>query len=95
MLVHIQICFHIILLNYVGMKFKIMRWVGHVACMETRKGACTVLVQRPERKRPLGRPRHRWEDDIKIDLQETGWGGNDCINRAKYRPGSRRTGMQI
>jgi len=63
-----------------GMKSKIMRWVGHVACMGTRRDAYTVLVTRPEQKKPLGRPRQRWEDDIKIDLQKTGWGGTDCFN---------------
>jgi hypothetical protein len=39
-----------------------------------RRGACRVLVGRPEGKRPLGRPRHRWEDEIKLDLQESEWG---------------------
>jgi hypothetical protein len=40
---------------------------------EERK-VCRVLVGKPERKRPLGRPRHRWEDGIRMDLRETGWG---------------------
>ena len=51
-----------------------MRWVGHVARKGDRRGASRVLVDRPEGKRPLGRPRHRWEDNIKIDLQEMEWG---------------------
>jgi hypothetical protein len=42
--------------------------------MEDRRGAYRVLVGRPEGKRPLGRHRRRWEDNIKIDLQEVGWG---------------------
>jgi len=44
-----------------------------VACLGGRRGAYTVLVGRPEGKRPFGRPRHRWENIIKINLQELGW----------------------
>ena len=47
-----------------------MRWAGHVASMGERRGAYRVLVGKPEGKRPLGRPRHRWEDNIKVDLQK-------------------------
>ena len=54
-----------------------MRWAGHVAHMREGRGKYRVLVGKPERKRPLGRPRHRWEDNIKIDLQEIGCGGMD------------------
>ena len=54
-------------------KTRIVRWAGHVACMRERKGAYWVLEGKPEGKRPLGRPRHRWEDNIKIDLQELRW----------------------
>ena len=49
-----------------------MRWVGHVARMGERRGAYKVLVGKPEAKRPLGKPRHGWEDIIKIDLEEVG-----------------------
>jgi len=52
-----------------------MRWVGHVARMRERRGVYRVLVEKPEEKRPLGRPRHSWEDNIKMDLQ--GVGGMD------------------
>jgi len=45
-----------------------MRWEGHVASMGERRGVYRVLVGKPEGKRPLGRPRHRWEDNIKMDL---------------------------
>jgi len=46
-----------------------MRWAGHVACVGVkRRGAYRVLVGKPEGKRPLGRPRHMWEDNIKMDL---------------------------
>jgi hypothetical protein len=55
-------------------KSRRMRWVGHVANMEERKGAYRNLVGRPEGRRPLGRPRHRREDNIKMDLHEVGWG---------------------
>ena len=44
-----------------------------------------VLVGKPEGKRPLGRPRHRWEDNIKMDLQEVGGGGGDWMELAQYR----------
>jgi len=47
-----------------------MRWDGHVACMWESGGAYRVLVGKPEGKIPLGRPRHMWEDNIKMDLQE-------------------------
>ena len=56
-------------------KSRRMRWVGHVACMGEGKGVYRVLVGEPEGKRPLGRPRHRWEH--KMDLQEVGCGGMD------------------
>jgi hypothetical protein len=55
-------------------KSRIMRWAGHVAGMGERRGVCRVLVGKPEGKRPLGRLRRRWEDNIKMDLQEVGWG---------------------
>jgi len=51
-----------------------MRWTGHVAHMQERRGACRVLVGKLKGKRPLGRPRHRWEVYIKMDLQGVGWG---------------------
>ena len=51
-----------------------MRWAGHVARMGERRGVYRVLLGKPEGKRPMGRPRHRWEDTIKMDLQEVGGG---------------------
>jgi hypothetical protein len=51
-------------------KSRRMRWAGHVARMGEGRGTYRVLVGRPEGRRPLGRPRRRWEDNIKIDLQE-------------------------
>ena len=62
-----------------------MRCAGHVAGMGERKGVYRVLVGKPEGKRPLGRPRRRWEDNIKIDLQEVGCGGMDWIELAQDR----------
>jgi hypothetical protein len=47
--------------------------------------AYRVLMGRPEGRRPLGRPRRRWEDNIKMDLQEVGWGGMDWIDTAQDR----------
>jgi hypothetical protein len=58
-------------------KSRRMKWEGHVARMGEDRGVLRVLVGKPEGKRPLGRPRHRWEDNIKMDLQEVGgwsWG---------------------
>jgi hypothetical protein len=49
------------------------------------KGAYSILVGRPEGRRPLGRPRHRWEDNIKMDLREIGFGDVDLINLAQDR----------
>ena len=50
-----------------------MRWAGHVVCMGKRRGAYRVLVGRPEGRKQLGRHRHRWEDNIKMDLREVEW----------------------
>jgi hypothetical protein len=51
-----------------------MRWAGHVTCRGKRRGAYRVLVGKREGRRPLGRPRRRWEDNIKMYVQEIGWG---------------------
>jgi len=55
-------------------KSRRMRWMGHVVYMVEGRGVYRVLVGKPGGKRPLGRPRHRWEDNIKMDLQEVGCG---------------------
>jgi len=55
-------------------KSRRMIWAGHVALMGERRGVCRVLVGKPEGKRPLGRPRRRGEDNIKIGIQEVGCG---------------------
>ena len=62
-----------------------MGWVGHAACMGDRRGIYRVLVGKPGGKRPLGRPRHRWEDNTKMDLQEVGCGDMDWIMMAQDR----------
>jgi hypothetical protein len=62
-------------------KSRRMRWVGDAARMEER-GVYRVLVGKPEGKIPLGRPRRRWEDNIRMDLQEVGCGGMDWIGLA-------------
>jgi hypothetical protein len=56
-------------------KSRKMRWVGHVACMGEGSGVYKVLAGRPEGKILLGRPRHKWEDNIKVDLREKGING--------------------
>jgi hypothetical protein len=60
-----------------------MRWAGHVARMGERRGAYRVLVGKPEGKIPLGRPKRRWEDNIKLDLLEVGCEGVDWIELAQ------------
>jgi hypothetical protein len=59
-----------------------MRWAGHVAHMREGRSVYRVLVGKPERKRPVGRHRHRWEDNIRMDLQEVGCGVMDWIRLA-------------
>jgi len=56
-----------------------MRWAGHVALMGDRRGLFKVLMGKPEGKKPFGRPRCRWEDNIKMDLQTVGCWGMDWI----------------
>jgi transcription termination factor 2 len=63
-------------------KSRRMRWAGHVARMEEGRGIYSVLVGRPEDKRPLGKLRRRWEDNIKIDLREIGIDGANWIRLA-------------
>jgi hypothetical protein len=66
-------------------KSRRMMWAGHVACMGEGSGAYRVLVGRPEGKRPLERPRRRWEDNIKLDLREIGIDGANWIQLAQDR----------
>jgi hypothetical protein len=66
-------------------KSRRMRWAGHVARMGEKRGAYRILVGRPDGRRTLGRPMRRWEDNIKMDLQEVGWVGMDWIELAQDR----------
>ena len=66
-------------------KSRRMRWAGHVARMGEDRGVHWVLVGKPEEKRPLGRPRRRWEDNIKMDLQEVGGDSGDWMELAQDR----------
>ena len=68
-------------------KWKRVRWAGHVALTGERKDAYCVLAEKPMGKRPLGRPRLRWEDNIKMDVQEVGFGGMDWIVLAQTGTG--------
>jgi hypothetical protein len=56
-------------------KSRRMRWAGHIARMGAKRNAYRVLVGKPKRKRPLGRPRRRWAHNVKMDFREIGWGG--------------------
>jgi hypothetical protein len=64
-------------------KSRRMRWAGHVARMGEKRNVYTLLVAKPEGKRPLGRPRRRWIDNIKMDLLERGWSVADWIGLAQ------------
>ena len=66
-------------------KARRMRWSGHVACVGEERGVYRVLVGKPEGKRPLGRPRRRWVDNIRMVLQEVGCGCMDWIGLAQDR----------
>jgi hypothetical protein len=74
---------HIIIIRMI--KSRRMRRAGHVARMGEKRKAYRILVGNPEGKRPLGRPRRRWVNNIKMDLRETGWGGMDWIDMALDR----------
>jgi hypothetical protein len=70
-------------------KSRRMRWAGHVARMGKERNVYRVLVGKPEGRRPLGRPRHKWENEIRVDLREIGWGSVEWIqlvqNRDRWR----------
>ena len=66
-------------------KSRRIRWVRHVVCMVENRGTYRILVGKPDGKRPLGRPRHRWRDNIKMDLQEVWSGGMDWMELAQDR----------
>jgi hypothetical protein len=65
------------------------RWAGHVARFGEGRGAYRMLVGRPEVRRPLGRPRRRWEDNIKMDLQEVEWGARTGLIWLRIGTGGR------
>jgi hypothetical protein len=66
-------------------KSRRMRWAGHVARIGAKRNSYRLLVGKPEGKRPLGRQRHWWVDNIRMDLGELGWGDVDWIDRAQDR----------
>jgi hypothetical protein len=66
-------------------KSRSITWAGHVARRGKKRNAYRILVGKPEEKRPIGRPRRRWVDNIKIDLREIGWDGMDLIDLAQDR----------
>jgi hypothetical protein len=66
-------------------KSRRMRWVGHVTRMGETRNAYRILLGKPEGKRPLGRPRRRWVDNIEMNLREIGWDGMDWIDLAQNR----------
>jgi hypothetical protein len=62
-----------------------MRWKGHVARRGEKRNAYRIFVGKPQRNRPLGRPRRSWMDNIKMDLREIRWGGMEWIDLAQNR----------
>jgi hypothetical protein len=66
-------------------KSRRMRLSGHIARMGAKRNAYRILMGKPEGKRPLGRPRRRWVDNIKMDLREIGWDGMGWIDLAQNR----------
>ena len=68
-----------------NLKSRRLRWAGHVVRMEQFRNAYRVLVGKPESKRPLGRPRRRWEDNIKVDFSDVGCDPRDWISLAEDR----------
>ena len=68
-----------------SLKSRRLRWAGRVARMEKSRNAYRVLVGKPEEKRPLGRPRRRWEDNIKMDFREVDCDPGDWIDLAEDR----------
>jgi hypothetical protein len=72
-----------------------MRLAEHVARVGEKRNAYRILVGKPERKRPLGRPRRRWEDNIKMDIREIGWGSMDWIDLAQDRDQWRALGNTV
>jgi hypothetical protein len=69
-------------------KSRRMRWAGHVARIGEKRNAYRILVGKPEGKKPLGRPRRRWVDSIKIDLREIGWDGMVWTGSIRLRIGT-------
>jgi hypothetical protein len=63
-------------------KSRRMEWAGHVECMRVEEECTWVVGGEARKKEAVGRPTRRWEDNIKMDLGETGWGGEDWINLA-------------
>jgi len=66
-------------------KSRRIKWAGHVTRVGEGRGVYRVLVGRPEGKRPLGRPKHRWEDNIKMDLRDIGIDGSNWIHLSQDR----------
>ena len=66
-------------------KSRRLRWAGHVARMEESRSAFKILTGKPTGKRPLGRPRHRWEDNIRMDLEEIGINAGNWVDSAQAR----------
>ena len=71
--------------NIMVIKSKRSRWAGHVARMEKGRRTYKILTCKPTRKRPMGRPRRRWEDNIRMDLEEIGINAGNWVNSAQDR----------
>jgi hypothetical protein len=81
----ISVAMAMLLKDFGPYEARMMRWAGHVARMGEVRGAYNILVGRPEGRRPLRRPRRRWEDNIKMDIRKIGCGDVDWIHLAQDR----------
>jgi hypothetical protein len=78
--------FHLILKAFITIiKARRMRWAGHDVRMGEKRNAYRLLEGMPEGRRPLGRPRRRWLDNIRMDFVQVGWGDVDWVSLAQYR----------
>jgi hypothetical protein len=82
---NVCLCVYILYIYIRIIKARRMRWAGHVARMGEKGNAYRLLVGKPEGRRPLGRPRRRWLDNIRTDLVEVGWCDVDWIGLAQDR----------
>jgi hypothetical protein len=78
-----------------NIKSRRMSWTGHIVRRREMRNAYRILVRKQGRKRPLGRPRRKWADNIKMDLREIGWHGMDWIDLTQDKNGWRALAITV